>query len=75
MQMWVWHEAARNGLMAGPRKSATLVVYDQNAVVARYKLENAWPSKVDMRGLKAGSSEILMETVILKYDRCHRLTL
>jgi phage tail-like protein len=74
LQMWAWHEAARNGLMAAPRKSAKLVVYDRGTVVASYFLENAWPSEVDMRGLKAGSSEILMETVVLNYDGCHRLT-
>jgi phage tail-like protein len=74
IQMWTWHEAARNGLMVAARKSAALVIYDHGRAVARYHLENAWPSDVSIGGLKAGSSEVLMETVTLRYDRSHRLT-
>jgi phage tail-like protein len=33
--------------------------------VARYHLENAWPSKMEIGGLRAGSSEVLMETVTI----------
>jgi hypothetical protein len=45
------------------RKSASLVMYDTSgSPVARYHLENAWPAKVEIGGLRADASEVLMET-------------
>ena len=41
--------------------------------VARYDLENAWPSKLEISGLKAGSSEVLTETMKLVCDRIQRV--
>ena len=35
---------------------------------ARYYLESAWPSQVEISGLKAGASEVLYETVTLTVD-------
>ena len=41
--------------------------------VARYHLTNAWPSKLEIGGLKAGSSEVLMETVTIVCERIERV--
>ena len=41
--------------------------------VAKYWLENAWPSKLDMAGLKAGASEALIETVTLVAEKIQRV--
>ena len=40
--------------------------------MARYRLENAWPSEIEVSTLKAGASEVLMETVTLVYDAAKR---
>jgi phage tail-like protein len=74
MDMWTWHEAARMGEMVAARKSASLLVYAQGRdPVARYHLEKAWPSKIELGGLKSGASEIMMESVTLAYEHIDRV--
>ncbi|HET6342028.1 MAG TPA: phage tail protein [Gemmatimonadota bacterium] len=74
-ELQAWHEAVRMGDMAAARKSASLVMYDYDGKpVARYHLENAWPSKIEIGGLKAGSSEVLMETVTLVCEDIQRVS-
>ena len=42
------------------RKSCSLVMYDDDGKpVARYHLENAWPSKIELGALRAGRREVL----------------
>jgi phage tail-like protein len=63
LEIQAWHDAIVNGQMAA-RKNCSLVMYavDGRAVV-RYYLENAWPSKIVVDGLKNGASEVMMETI------------
>jgi phage tail-like protein len=74
MELWSWHEAVRMGTQAQARKSVSLVMYDpEGRPAARYWLQRAWPSKLDLAGLKAGSGEALMETVTLTAERIQRV--
>ena len=74
MELWTWHEAVLLGDMAAARKSCSLVMYNVDGQpVARYHLENAWPSKIEIGGLKAGASEVLMETVTIVCERIQRV--
>jgi phage tail-like protein len=41
--------------------------------VARYHLEMAWPSKIEIGALKAGASEVLMETVTIVAEHIQRV--
>lgn len=73
MSLWAWHEAA---LADGPSawKNASLVMYDlEGRPIARYTLENAWPAKMEIGGLKAGASEVLMETVTIVCEHLQRV--
>jgi len=73
VELWSWHEAALSG-GAAAMKNATLVMYDATGKpVARYHLEHAWPSKLEIGALKAGSSEVLYETVTLTAENLQRL--
>jgi phage tail-like protein len=73
--LWSWHLAALQGA-AGARKSCSLVMYDtEGAPVARYYLENAWPAKLEIGSLKAGASEVLMETVSFVAERITRVSI
>lgn len=88
-EMLAWHEAVREGNMAAARKSASLVMYDYDGKpVARYHLENAWPSKVEVGGLSgqgnvsdfqflkaraSGGGEVAMETVTIVSERIQRV--
>ena len=62
------------GQLALARKSCTLTMYATDGTpTARYRLESAWPSKVEISGLKAGASEVLYETVTLTFDDIQRM--
>lgn len=54
LEMNSWLEAAQAGMMEQARKSCSLVMYDAtNKPVARYYLENAWPTKCVVSPLRA----------------------
>ena len=64
MGIFAWHQSVVEGQLAAARKDCTLIMYDYDGTAtARYHLEAAWPSKVEISGLKAGASEVLYETV------------
>ena len=74
MELWIWHEAVLQGDIMAARKSCSLVMYSTDGkAVARYHLEMAWPSKLEIGGLKAGASEVLMETVTLVCEHIQRV--
>jgi phage tail-like protein len=73
MELFAWHEAVRKGQPSG-RKNCTLTMYNNaGEAVAKYYLANAWPFKLEISALKAGSSEVLYETVYLTADSVQRL--
>jgi phage tail-like protein len=75
MELWAWHEAVLQGNIVAARKSCSLVMYNYDgAPVARYHLEHAWPSKLEVGALKAGASEVLMETVTIVCERIQRVS-
>ena len=75
MELWAWHEAALMGDIVAARKSCSLVMYDTaGKPVARYHLEHAWPAKLEIGALKAGASEVLMETVTIVSERIQRVS-
>ena len=74
MELWLWHEAVLQGDIMAARKSCSLVMYaTDGTAVARYHLEMAWPSKLEVGALKAGASEVLMETVTLVCEHIQRV--
>jgi phage tail-like protein len=74
MELWSWHEAVLSGDMAAARKSCSLVMYNTDGKpVARYHLENAWPSKIEVGGLKAGASEVLTESATIVCEHIQRV--
>jgi phage tail-like protein len=67
--LWRWHEQV---LMGSPtaRKNADLLVEDASGhVLTEYVLEAAWPSKLEISSMQAGSSDIVYETVTLEANR------
>ena len=75
MELWAWHEAVLQGNIVAARKSCSLVMYNYDgAPVARYHLEHAWPSKLEVGALKAGASEVLMETVTIVCEKIQRVS-
>jgi len=74
MELWSWHESVLMGDMLAARRSCSLVMYAADGKpVARYHLEHAWPSKIEIGALKAGASEVLMETVTMVCEHIQRV--
>ena len=69
LELQEWFEAAQSGDPAA-RKSCSLVMFNTKGdPVARYHLTNAWPAKVEIGSLKAGATEVLIETIVLVGDQ------
>jgi phage tail-like protein len=75
MALWAWHEAVLQGDIIAARKSCSLVMYGSDGKpVARYHMENAWPSIVKIGALKAGANDVLMETVTIVCEHLQRVS-
>ena len=73
LELWAWHDAVRAGDIAAYRKSITLVLYDNaGKPVARYHLEHAWPSKVEVHAVE-GSTKKLLERLTLTCEALQRV--
>jgi hypothetical protein len=73
MGILAWHEAALVGSI-GAARDATLIAYDAGGrPVARYHLEYAWPSKVEL-GAAASGSDVLYESVTLTCEDIQRVS-
>lgn len=72
--MWSWHQAVLQGDPAA-RKTCSLQLFaasqspKSGQPIITYILENAWPSKVEISGMKAGATEVVSETVLLYCDQ------
>ena len=76
IEMAAWHELVILGDVAAARKSCSLIAYNaRGEAVARYHLTDAWPSKVEVGALKAGSSDVLMETITLTAEFIQRVAI
>ena len=72
--LWKWHEAVMQGKLGDARRNGSVVMKSFDGTeVARYNFENAWPSKVSMGTLKAGSNEVLMEEVSIVTESVERV--
>jgi phage tail-like protein len=66
--IWFWHQAVLAGDVAAAKTCALKLQDASGKTLITYILDRAWPSKVDISGLKAGASEVVMETVELVCD-------
>jgi hypothetical protein len=73
MEMFAWHEAAMAGRL-GAVRDAVIVAYGANGdPVARYHIENAWPSKVEL-GITSRGVPASHETVTLVCEDIQRVS-
>ncbi|MEU0841564.1 phage tail protein [Streptomyces sp. NPDC005962] len=64
-----WINNSISGNMGSARKNASIIMMDyQNAPVKRYNLRNAWCSKVEAGGVKAGDASALTEQVTIVFE-------
>lgn len=73
LAMSAWHHSTMTQ-DTNFKKDVTLIFYNtEGNPVARFYLGNAWPTEYHLSALKAGSSEIIYETVTLTADSFHRV--
>ena len=74
LEMSYWHRAAATQL-TGYKKNVVLIFYNtEGTAVARFNLNNAWPAEYHLSALKAGSSEIIYESVTLTASSFERVS-
>ncbi len=67
--LWTWHQEVLAG-EAKARRSCSLILMDMSNVPKQtYQLLNAWPSKLEIGGLKAGGSDAVIATVTLTCEQ------
>ena len=74
MDMWTWHEAAKLNPGRLPKKVQLHIHEGGDKPAARYHLENAWPSKIEIGGLRAGGATSTMETVTMTCEFIQRIS-
>jgi phage tail-like protein len=74
MALSAWHQYAATHL-TGYKKNVSIIFYDTAGTpVARFNLTNAWPAEYHLSTLKAGSSEIVYESVTLTASSFERVS-
>jgi phage tail-like protein len=64
-----WVKASQFGQMSQARKGGQIIVFSYDGEpLKRYKLINAWPSKLEISSLKAGDTSVLTEKLTLTCD-------
>lgn len=52
-----------------PYKTGSIVIFDrQGAEVARFNLEQCWPSKLSVSDLSAGSDDVMVEEMTIQHE-------
>jgi phage tail-like protein len=69
LALWQWHQEVLAGLPSA-RKGCSLMLQDTTGATKQtYRLTNAWPSKLEIGGMKAGGSEAVIATVTLTCEQ------
>ena len=67
MELWNWRQDIVDGKL--DRKNLSIILLDtKHTEVARWNLMNAWPSKISLGDLNAGSNEVLLESLVLVHE-------
>lgn len=66
LELWTWHDAALQGAVNSARRSCTLtMVGPEGTPVAKYWLEKAFPTKLELSG--AGQTLVEVVTFVCEY--------
>jgi phage tail-like protein len=74
--MFAWHEAVVDGSINAARKNCSITVFSSSGTpVARYRIENAWPSRIQVGPVGVSPTGMLLESVTLMCDAVRRVAL
>jgi phage tail-like protein len=64
-----WFNEVVDAAKPTPRKTASIVLFDrQQKEVARFNLEQCWPSKLGISDLSSGSDDVMVETLTIQHE-------
>jgi phage tail-like protein len=70
LDLWKWRDEVVSGAIA--RSTIVVTLVESGKPVARYVLENAWPSKITGPQLPARGNDIAIETLTLSHEGLRR---
>jgi phage tail-like protein len=66
---WEWYNKVK--LNVPERQTVTIKLLDEaDGVVMTWTLANAWPKKITSPGLKADSSDVAIEEIVIAHEGC-----
>jgi phage tail-like protein len=75
MDIWEWRQQVVEGKIDDARTNCSIIAYNQaNEEIARWNLENAWPSKVVGPEMDSGSTTYMMEDVTIVHEGVERVS-
>jgi phage tail-like protein len=75
MDIWEWRQQVVEGKIDEARTNCSIIAYNQaNEEIARWNLENAWPSKVVGPDMDSGSTTYMMEDVTIVHEGVERVS-
>jgi phage tail-like protein len=75
MDIWDWRQAVVEGKIDAARTNCSIIAYNQeNKEIARWNLENAWPSKVIGPEMDSGSTNYMIEDVTIVHEGVIRIS-
>jgi len=75
VDIWEWRQSVVEGDIDGARTNCSIIAYSQdNSEIARWNLENAWPSKVVGPEMDSGSTTYMMEDVTIVHEGLERVS-
>ncbi len=67
---WVWIKQVQDGGITDARKDGSIILYDfPHLELTRFHFFGAWPYRVEIGKLQAGSDSVLIETLVLAVER------
>jgi phage tail-like protein len=67
--LYKWFDEVVQSKDKTPYKTASIVIYDRTQTeVARFNLEQCWPSKLSVSDLSSGSDEVMVEEVTIQHE-------
>jgi phage tail-like protein len=67
--LYEWFDSVVQAKDKTPYKTGSIVIYDRTQTeVARFNLEQCWPSKLSVSDLSAGSDEVMVEELTIQHE-------
>jgi phage tail-like protein len=75
VDVWEWRQMVVEGKIDDARTNCSVVAYNQaNEEIARWNLDNAWPSKVTGPEMDAGSTDYMVEEITIVHEGMSRVS-